>query len=457
MVPKMDLDYYAGRLERILKGISLRLKLLFTLEFILKMASIFLIILLGSLFVPRAQATFPYLPFAYFLLSLISLVLVFLLGFWRTVSKLSSQRIARRLEGRFPHLRDDVTNALLLSDQIKNSSDSDQISKPLVTAHLHQTNKTISKIHPKQAVNFMRVLPHLKLLLPLCFAFIVALSMDPLLLKRSMAFIFHPFSALPARETFIIIEPAPAILLRGTPVMIKAAAGGHIPDRLSLRIWPENSDAIQLDMESEGDGRFSHRILSVQSSFRYQAHSNRASSPGYFVKVVDAPDIGKIKITMIPPAYTGLPSEVSEGGHIEALKGTIVNLDIQATKAVTAGKLTLNQTNQLPLKINGDRLKGNFLVFRPGTYSLSIRDELGFENPSPVSYRIHLIPDQYPRGEIISPPEDLIPKGGLRANDHPEKSQRYSFGRTGDFRVGSCKAGANPRGSGGISFGGVGQ
>ena len=86
MVPKMEMAHYAGRLERILKGISFRLKLLSTLEFILKMASIFLIILLGSLFVPKTQAAFPYLPFAYYLLALISLVLVSLLGFWQAIS-----------------------------------------------------------------------------------------------------------------------------------------------------------------------------------------------------------------------------------------------------------------------------------------------------------------------------------------------------------------------------------
>ena len=32
---------------------------------------------------------------------------------------------------------------------------------------------------------------------------------------------------------------------------------------------------------------------------------------------------------------------------------------------------------------------------------------LGLENANPVQYRIHLIPDQYPQGEIISPIEDL--------------------------------------------------
>jgi len=222
-----------------------------------------------------------------------------------------------------------------------------------------------------------------------------------------MAFIFNPFSSLPVQETFILVEPAPSIVLRGTPVVIKAKASGRIPDRLSLKVWQETGDMIHLEMMPEGNDGFSHRISSVQNSFRYQVLSSRANSPGYFVRVVDAPDIGKIKLTLIPPDYTRLLREVKTDGHIEALKGTIVNLEVQATKVLKEGKLILNQKEQIPLKIEGEQLQGNFLVFHPGSYSLSLRDELGFENLNPVQYRIHLVPDKYPQGEIISPAEDL--------------------------------------------------
>jgi hypothetical protein len=193
--------------------------------------------------------------------------------------------------------------------------------------------------------------------------------------------------------------------------MVKAKATGYVPDRLSLRLWPEKGDVIRLDMESEGNARFTHLIASAQNSFRYQAFSRRASSPVYGLRVVDAPDIGKMKLTLIPPAYTRLPREVKEEGHIEAIKGTVVNLEARATKVVKEGKLILNHRDQILLKVEGDRLEGNLLVFYPGTYSLSIRDELGFENPNPVQYGIHLIPDKYPEGEIISPTEDLEVSG----------------------------------------------
>jgi hypothetical protein len=317
------------------------------------------------------------------------------------------QRVARGLEETFPHLRDDVTNALLLFHQIKQSSEPDRISEGLVTAHLRKTAEVISKIRPEQVVSFRGASARVGLFLPLFLAFIGVLALDPQFPNRAMAFLLHPVSTLPARETFISVEPAPGIVLRETPLVIKATVTGYIPDRLSLKIWPENGEVVLLDMASEGNDSYIHRIPSAQTSFRYQALSNRSLSPVYDVKVVDAPDIEKIKLTMIPPAYTRLPRTVKEQGHIEALKGTVVNLEAWATKTVKEAKLILNQKEQLYLSVEGDRLNGNLLVFNPGTYSISIKDELGFENLNPVRYRIHLIPDKYPEGEIISPAEDL--------------------------------------------------
>jgi hypothetical protein len=150
----------------------------------------------------------------------------------------------------------------------------------------------------------------------------VVFALAPQFLNRSLASIFDPFSLLPDRETFIFLEPPPGIVLRGTPVVINARATGYVPDRLALRLWPEKGNPIDFDMEAQGNGRFKHLIASAQTSFRYQASSGRFHSSIYDLKVVDPPDIGKIKLTLIPPEYTRLPTEVKEDGHFEALKGT---------------------------------------------------------------------------------------------------------------------------------------
>ena len=78
MRSKASYPHY-GRLERWLKRIAFRLRLLIALEFVLQLASILMIILLGSLSLQRAQVFFPYLPFIYYMLALGALGFAFFL------------------------------------------------------------------------------------------------------------------------------------------------------------------------------------------------------------------------------------------------------------------------------------------------------------------------------------------------------------------------------------------
>ena len=407
VTPKENLHRDYGLLARFLWGISFRIQVCTTLEFLLLLASGSILVLLGSLFVLEVREKFPYLPFIYSLAAIAFLSFLLLLGLWRFFSKPSMVRVARGLEEKFPQLKDDVTNSLLLFNEMNRGPGLGQISEGLITAQLRKTVSEVCVIKPQQVVSLKRGLRHLRLLIPLALTFSLVFAFDPQFLGRSLALIVHPFSNLPMKETFISVEPRGSIILRGTQVVIKAKATGSVPDKLTLQVWPERGEAMQLPMESEGDGRFTYGMSSVQQSFRYQAHGGRAASPVYSIRVVDSPEVGKVKLTLIPPDYTHLPKEVRQEGHIEALKGTMVNLEAQTNKPVKEGKIVLNQGNQLALNIKGDLLTGSLVIFYPGTYSIHVKDELGFENPNPVQYRIHILPDKYPEAEIITPAQDL--------------------------------------------------
>ena len=411
MSPQEGLYNHHGRLIRFLKGVALRLQLLTALEFLLLLAAYVIVMLIGSLFVQELREAIPYLPFVFTVAALSLFFLLMLLGFYRILSRPSMGQLAREVERKFPHLKDDVTNALLLSQEMERPFNSGQISRGLVTAHLDKTAEKVSAIPPSRVVSFQQASRHLRLLIPLLIAFSILLAVDPQWLNRSLATILHPFSSLPMRETSLSVEPQNMTVLRGTPLLIKAKAAGYVPDRLTLMVWPEAGDIIRINLESQGDGTFLHRIASVQNSFRYQVTSGRTRSSVSTIRVVEAPEILNIRLTLVPPEYTRLPKEVSHEGHIEALKGTVVSLEAQVNKAVKEAKLMLQQGNELRLNIETDRLTGNLPVFHPGAYSIHVKDELGFENVNPVLYRIHLIPDKYPEGEIISPAEDLEVSG----------------------------------------------
>jgi soluble cytochrome b562 len=407
VTPKESLHRDYGLLTGFLRSISLRFQLRVALEFLLLLTSGFILVLLGGLFVIELKEVFPYLPFFYSFGAILFLSFLLLLGLWRFFSKPSMERVARRLEEKFPQLRDDVINSLLLFNEIVKSSGLGQISEGLITAQLRKTVHEVSIIKPWQVVNIKGALRHLRLLLPLALTFSLVFALDPHFLSRSLALIIHPFSALPMKETSISLEPRGLIVLRGTQLVINAKVTGYVPEKLTLEVWPDGREAIHLPMNSEGNRRFTYRMASAQFSFRYQAHGGHGTSPVYNIRVVDPPEVGKVKLTLIPPEYTHLPKEVRQEGHIEALKGTMVNLEAQTNKPVKEGKIVLNQGNQVALSVKEDHLMGSLVIFYPGTYSIHMKDELGFDNPNPVQYPIHLIPDKYPQVEIISPAQDL--------------------------------------------------
>ena len=111
-------------------------------------------------------------------------------------------------------------------------------------------------------------------------------------------------------ETALSIEPKGATLLRGSPVVIMAEAMGKAPEKLTLAVWPEGREATHMNMEPEGKGKFMFRMDSAQFSFQYQAYHGRAASPVYTLQVIDPPEVGKLKLTLIPPDYSHLPKEV---------------------------------------------------------------------------------------------------------------------------------------------------
>ena len=186
-------DY--GRLAGFLRRISFRHRLLTALQLLLLLSSGLIITLLGSLFVQELRRLFPYLPFFYAWVAIFFLSILIFLGLWRICFSLSKERVAKGLEEKFPELRDDITNSLLLYRQISGGAGPGQISEGLVKAQLAKTANEVCTLRPGEVVSLKRALTHLKLFLPLILAFSAVLALDPHFLSRSLALIIHPFSS----------------------------------------------------------------------------------------------------------------------------------------------------------------------------------------------------------------------------------------------------------------------
>lgn len=407
MTPEEDLHRDYRRITRFLRSIAFRLQLWAATEFLFLLLSAFGVILVGSLSAFELQRRLVYVPFLYSSFSALSLLVLLFFGFRRILLSPSQEAVARSLEKRFPRLRDDITNSLALFREMKDGPSSGQISRSLISAQLRKTANEVEALKAAQVVEFKGLLKHLRILLPSVVAFLTVMAFDSHFVHRSAALLLHPLSHLPVKTVTIKVDPQGAVVLRRTPLVIRAEAEGGPVERLFLNLWPETGEPLRLLMAEEGQGKFSYRVPSVLSSFRYQAFSGEGRSPLYAIRVVDPPDVKSLKLRLVPPEYSGLQGETREGGNFEALLGTAVGFEVEATKEVRDGRVVLGEKNEILLQARGSWLKGTLLVFGPGNYHILLRDEHGFENANPAQYSIRVIPDRSPEVEIVSPAKDL--------------------------------------------------
>src|SRR5512147_1702180 len=119
MAVKESVSQHYDRLSGFLRVVALRLQLLFALDFILLFAAAFMLALLGCFFPLALGEAFWYVALIYSLGVIGFLLYLLLRGLRMAFPRPSMSRVAKELEAKFPHLRDDVTNSLLLFPQVQ--------------------------------------------------------------------------------------------------------------------------------------------------------------------------------------------------------------------------------------------------------------------------------------------------------------------------------------------------
>ena len=171
--------------------------------------------------------------------------------------------------------------------------------------------------------------------------------------------------------------------------------------------------------ERRGEGSFRRIFSNVSRDFRFRVHCGDFHSGWYTVAVRSRPRIEEIAVTFDYPDYTGLDEAGGirslETGHLKVPSGTVVHYTARTSIAVREaarvetrrsgdGEWRDEQTLEI---VDGRELAGSFTAEQDGTYFFRLVSEDGFENPTPIRYRIAVIEDQPPGVQVIQPGRDL--------------------------------------------------
>ena len=189
---------------------------------------------------------------------------------------------------------------------------------------------------------------------------------------------------------------------------------GSVPSEVFLLI--EQEGRFQRDeevrmMPREGEkGVFTFRFRNVQRGMKI--HPRGGDDPGTAltteILVSAPPSVDRLIATMTPPRYTGLPTVREERQEFRVPTGTLVDLEIETSGAVTEGRVTQNNDPNTELVLQADpenpsTLLHSFVVEESGTFNLHLTAGNGFRNIVPLDYVITMIPDRRPTVEILQP------------------------------------------------------
>lgn len=218
----------------------------------------------------------------------------------------------------------------------------------------------------------------------------------------------HPFRAPVVALTSISVEPGDARLVAGDDLNVAASIDGP-HEGVGVSFEMEGERPLRRDMTPTDDGRYTAVLDNVRSPLEYVVTAGGVSSQRYSVDVVERPFVTGIRLDYQFPAYSGLvPRTVDENtGDVMALRGTRVELTVDASKPLERSSLSFDDGSVVELERKGpSTFSGRVVVGRNAIYSIDVVDRDGLSNTDPAKYSIVAVRDESPLVRIVRPAED---------------------------------------------------
>lgn len=291
---------------------------------------------------------------------------------------------ARAVEQADPSIKNSLINWLLLRAK------AEEIPESLFRAIESRAARDISKVNLNDAIQSKRLLHATYVLAGVVVIFCVFSFFTTKELTTSLRRVLFPLAEIaPPTETRLSdIEPGSLEIPSGEKVAISCFAVGKLPESVTAYISSDSGkfwEPNPLEPPAEKHGRWSVTLQDRQKSFEYYLVANDFRSATYRVRVTAAPMITDWKVTYRFPAYTGEPPRTENTGDIDALEGSVAEVEVTTNVPVAekSGKLELklskieSAASMALVEGSDNRLTGKITLAEDGTYRVRFTDILG--------------------------------------------------------------------------------
>lgn len=209
-------------------------------------------------------------------------------------------------------------------------------------------------------------------------------------------------------------------ILAGEDVEVVARESGPQAPEVAVR-YNDTGDLWKSRVLAPAGGgerrEYSFKFEDVRSNLVYRFESGRRKTAEHRITVVQRPIVSALRVTLVPPAYTGRkPVELEEGrGDGVALRGSRVRIAAQSSSPLVSAVLVPEPgdagaaaTLDGPLTMAAERtaFHSEFALRGDLRYHFELVDSLGHTNADPVTYQLSVVEDRDPYVELRQPGQD---------------------------------------------------
>jgi hypothetical protein len=245
--------------------------------------------------------------------------------------------------------------------------------------------------------------------------------------------LFHRFWSPGADLTMtqLLAKNGDMVIGKGDDVTLEFTAKGKVSETASLDIRTgSHHEVIPMRRASAGEAKYDYAMNAVNDSFEYRARSGDGETAWHKVTVMERPKISEVKMRIVPPAYSHLPTvdETSLPRQVRALEGSRMEVSFKSDQPLSSMELKFGDGKSVPVTESADHTYTyqaeltNTMAFKPVFTNMQRLDN----SPKPTC-QVVVYPDQPPTVNMITPNNDITAR--------PDDKVKIDFEAKDDFGI----------------------
>jgi len=335
---------------------------------------------------------------------------------------------AEKVGENFPEVKDELINTMQLVSENKKGN---LYSGNLIDAAFNKVFERVKNLDFKSLIKFdnaKKILPYFGATALICFAIVFFI---PGMTTASYRLLNFNEEFVPPSKFVFEISPGSKEITKGDDVEINVKVKGSKPNTVYLASRKEEeADFNDVELKADSNGRYSFKMNSVKSSFKYFAEADGFSSDYYEILVIDRPIVKTLELEITSPSYSRITKTVQlDNGNVTSLIGSVVSFNLSSTKKIKEAKLEFEDSTVVDLKAEENYASGKFSVRKDNSYKIKLIDENGNSNLAPITYQVKALRDDFPVIELLSPTQNLSLANDNRVNLIAKSSDDYGFSK----------------------------